>query len=114
MVRSTETSEHYQWGKGCDGWHLLKTSGLSVIKERMPAGTSEAMHYHVLAQQLFYVLSGEAFFELNDKLFILGERQSIHVAPGMSHRITNKSDQDLIFLVISEPKAHGDRIEITE
>jgi hypothetical protein len=36
-----ETAEHYAWGKGCDGWHLVKNIDLGVIHERMPAGTSE-------------------------------------------------------------------------
>jgi hypothetical protein len=30
-----ENAEHYNWGPGCDGWHLLKDPELSVIKERM-------------------------------------------------------------------------------
>jgi len=34
-VISTDNAEHYIWGDGCDGWHLVKTSTLSVIKERI-------------------------------------------------------------------------------
>mgnify|MGYP006207291555 FL=1 len=47
--------EHYNWGDKCDGWHMLKTEGLSVIEERMPAGTAETMHYHEHAQQFFFM-----------------------------------------------------------
>ena len=32
------TAEHYTWGDGCDGWHLVKGADLSVIQERMPPG----------------------------------------------------------------------------
>jgi hypothetical protein len=35
MIKSTENSEHYQWGNLCDGWHLLKSDTLSVIQEKM-------------------------------------------------------------------------------
>lgn len=35
---SIENGEHYTWGEGCDGWHLAKTPGLSVIRERVVVG----------------------------------------------------------------------------
>ncbi|MET1057900.1 MAG: cupin domain-containing protein [Pedobacter sp.] len=111
MIKSIKNSEHYQWGDHCDGWHLLKTDGLSVIQEMMPAGTTETHHFHNLSQQLFYVLSGTARFEIEGEVFILNPAESIHVAKGRRHCIANHGVADLAFLVISEPKAHGDRVE---
>ena len=32
---SIKNAEHYFWGEKCDGWHLAKSSGLSVIQERV-------------------------------------------------------------------------------
>ena len=104
-----ESAEHYQWGKQCDGWHLLKSDDLSVIREKMPLGTSEALHFHHRSQQLFYIVSGEAFFEIDGKSVLLRSGESIHVPPGIIHRISNNSEEDLHFLVISSPKSHGDR-----
>jgi mannose-6-phosphate isomerase-like protein (cupin superfamily) len=57
-------AEHYTWGSGCDGWHLVKQEGLSVIEERMPPGSAEVMHFHNRTQQFFYILAGEAVMEL--------------------------------------------------
>jgi hypothetical protein len=37
-------AEHYIWGEGCDGWHLLKGDDLSVIQERVPPGNFETKH----------------------------------------------------------------------
>jgi len=34
---STRNGEHYIWGDVCDGWHLARAAGLSVIEERMPS-----------------------------------------------------------------------------
>jgi hypothetical protein len=53
---SVANGEHYTWGGICDGWHLLRAEGLSVIEERMPAGTFEQRHFHQQARQFFYVL----------------------------------------------------------
>lgn len=36
MKISKANAEHYLWGGDCDGWHLVKSQGLSVIHERMP------------------------------------------------------------------------------
>ena len=110
MKISTRTAEHYIWGSACDGWHLLRSDSLSVIQERMPPGTAEQRHWHERAQQVFFVLTGEATFELGGAKVTLGPQESLHVPPGTPHRIANHGPADLHFLVISEPKAHGDRV----
>lgn len=38
---SIQNTEHYVWGSGCDGWHLVRTGALSVIQERMPPDTAD-------------------------------------------------------------------------
>ncbi|HVW96565.1 MAG TPA: cupin domain-containing protein [Mucilaginibacter sp.] len=110
MITSAANAEHYIWGNQCDGWHFLKSDTLSVIQERMPPGTSEQLHYHHVAQQLFYVLTGEATFEIEGGIFTVRENQSIHIAANKKHRIMNNGGADLCFLVVSEPKSHGDRV----
>lgn len=109
MIKSAHNAEHYTWGNNCDGWHLLQSSGLSVIEERMPPGTSEQLHLHHRAQQLFYILSGTATFEINGVIVLVEGRESLHIPPGVRHLIANKGEEDLVFLVISQPKAQGDR-----
>jgi len=113
MITSTENAEHYTWGAQCDGWDLLISDSLSVIQERMPPGTSEQMHYHERAQQVFYILSGMATFEIEGALETVLLNQSIHIPAGTKHRIINNGDSDLHFLVISEPKTRGDRVNLT-
>jgi quercetin dioxygenase-like cupin family protein len=112
MITSTENAERYIWGAQCDGWHLLKSDTLSVIQERMPPATGEQLHYHSHAQQVFYILSGIATFEVEGELKTVIAGQSIHINPNTKHRILNNDAADLHFLVISEPKAHGDRMNL--
>ncbi|MFI5159354.1 MAG: cupin domain-containing protein, partial [Sphingobacteriales bacterium] len=102
------------WGDQCDGWHLLQTEGLSVIEERMPPGTSEQLHFHNNARQLFYILSGTAAFEIEGETKSLKKGQSVYIPKSTKHRIFNQSKQDLCFLVISEPKSHGDRVNCSD
>lgn len=112
LITSTKNAHHYTWGDQCDGWHLLRSDSLSVIQERMPTGTAEQMHYHERAQQVFYILQGTATFEVEDETITIQQGQSIHVSPKIRHRILNNSSSDIHFLVISEPKSHGDRVNI--
>lgn len=106
---SINTAEHYKWGSGCDGWHLVKNSELSVIQERMPPGTAEVRHFHHRAQQFFYILSGEAVIEVESRSVVLGAGHGISIPAGTPHRIRNDSTEDVHFLVISQPPSHGDR-----
>ena len=68
MIRSIQNAEHYKWGQNCDGWHLLKSNDLSVIQENMPPQTAEVLHYHEKTQQVFYILSGIASFEIDGEI----------------------------------------------
>lgn len=109
MPISIQNAEHYTWGSGCDGWHLLKSDSLSIIQERMPPTTAEQRHFHHHCQQLFYILAGKATFILGDETYTLLPSESIHVPKQVAHQIQNNHTEDLHFLVISEPKSHGDR-----
>lgn len=105
---------HYHWGDHCDGWHLVKTDSLSVIQECMPPGTEETLHFHTNAQQFFFILQGTATFEKQGEHIEVEERQGFHVRPGEQHRIFNKTDRVLEFIVVSQPMAHGDRTPVFE
>lgn len=110
MKVSTQNAQHYKWGDNCDGWHLLSSPYLSVIQERMPPGTQEVKHYHEHSEQVFYILSGQATFYIDEEELTLEPQDSLHIPARTSHQIQNNSDQDVHFLVISHPKSHGDRI----
>ena len=112
MIKSIKNTEHYQWGDVCDGWHLLKSDTLSVIQEKMPGGTFEKLHFHTHAQQLFFILSGTASFDINGEKFSVNTNESIHVPKMTKHFISNSNEAELHFLVISEPKSHGDRVNV--
>ncbi|WP_063568098.1 cupin domain-containing protein [Paenibacillus sp. O199] len=112
MKISKQNAAHYIWGEQCDGWHLVQDETLSIIHERMPAGTSETRHYHSISRQFFFILSGEACMELNGEEFVLELHEGIEIASGMPHQMQNRGEADVEFLVISQPTTRGDRIEM--
>ena len=108
---SIGSAEHYKWGAGCDGWHLVKTADLSIIEELMPAGASEVRHSHVYARQFFYVLEGELTMEVEHHIFVLQKGTGIEISPGQRHQAMNKGANPARIIVTSQPPSHGDRID---
>ncbi|MBI5531118.1 MAG: cupin domain-containing protein [Deltaproteobacteria bacterium] len=106
----TERAEHYTWGHVCDGWHLLRSEGLSVIEERMPSGASEQRHRHARSRQFFYCLDGELTMQFDDRTVVLPPRHGIEVPPSVPHQARNCGSGDVRFLVVSQPPSHGDRL----
>ena len=104
------SAQHYSWGGGCDGWHLVQTAALSVIEERMPPGTSELRHHHQKANQFFYVLRGILNIEVEGNELALNSGQGLHISAGERHQVFNRSTHDVEFLVVSNPPSHSDRI----
>ena len=107
---SRATADHYVWAGTCDGWHLVRATGLSVIEERMPPGTREVRHRHAHARQFFYVLSGTLTMEVEGTRHTLGARAGLELPPGTAHQAINESDVDVEFIDVSTPPSHGDRI----
>jgi quercetin dioxygenase-like cupin family protein len=110
MVKNRQNSMHYIWGQTCDGWRLVADPSFGVIEERMPPGTAEVRHYHRIARQFFYVLSGVLTFELGKTTHSLTTGDGVEVAPGMVHRVSNCSDGEVRFLVVSCPSPDDDRV----
>lgn len=108
------TAEHYVWGEVSDGWRLLDRDDLSVIEERVPPGGAEEWHAHSRARQFFVILEGAALMRTADGDTPLRAGQGIEIAPGLAHRFTNASGEDVRFLVISSPTTRGDRQPVHE
>jgi quercetin dioxygenase-like cupin family protein len=110
MVKNRQNATHFTWGDTCDGWRLVTDPSLSVIEERMPPGAAEMRHFHRIARQFFYVLSGVLTFELGKTNCTVIAGEGVEVAPGIVHRVSNCSDGEVRFLVVSCPSTDGDRI----
>jgi mannose-6-phosphate isomerase-like protein (cupin superfamily) len=109
---SVTNGEHYTWGEACDGWHLVKSEALSVIQERVPAGAGEVMHIHEHAPQFFYVLEGQGTMVTGDGEITLQRGSGLEVPAGVPHHCCNRSAADVVFLVVSSQRSHGDRINL--
>ena len=110
VVSKYSPLDHYQWGDNCDGWNLLDETYLSVKQERMPSGTYELKHYHQHAQQFFFILKGKARFEIEDSIIELNTGEGLHIEAGEKHKIINNGQEELEFILCSQPPVRKDRI----
>jgi len=113
-VVSTQSAEHYVWGGDCVGWRLLKSPGLSVIQERVPSGRDEMRHFHRHAHQFFFVISGRATREVDGHTVVLAGPSCSSVAAKVSHRLGNEESEGVVFVLVSTPPNHGDRVVVEE
>ena len=107
---SIGNAEHYPWGAQCDGWHLVRATGLSVIQEHMPEGANEPRHRHAESRQFFFVLAGQLEIEVEGDVHTLGVQTGLEIAPGARHEVRCTAADGADFLVVSQPPSHGDRI----
>jgi len=117
---------HYVWGDNCDGWNLVDKAELSVKMERMPPHTAEQEHFHQRARQFFFILKGSATFVFVEEVDPVEDaasatketrievraQQGLEIPAGLRHRILNESEEDLEFILCSQPSTAGDRINI--
>lgn len=113
-ILSVANANQYGWGDNCQGWNFLDTDELSVKQELMPPGTAELLHFHKYAQQFFYILSGEATFWIEGQTFVVRSNQGILITPGVKHRIANYKEEDLSFVLTSQPSTKNDRFNCEE
>jgi len=112
IVSKEHPLKHYLWGNQCEGWNLVDENMLSVKLETMPSGTEEILHYHQHAQQFFFILKGEAVFEIEGEIVLVHEKEGIHINPKEKHRIMNGSDTAMEFILCSQPSTQHDRHNI--
>jgi mannose-6-phosphate isomerase-like protein (cupin superfamily) len=110
VVSRLNPLKHYLWGDNCDGWNFVDQQDLSVKMEKMPPFTSEASHYHEFARQFFFILRGVAVFETPEGRVTVAAQQGLEIAPLRHHRIINETEEDLEFILCSQPSTAGDRI----
>ncbi|MCW3109958.1 MAG: cupin [Segetibacter sp.] len=109
VVSTSRPLSRYEWGNNCEAFNFVDNKDLSVKLERMPAGTEEVLHYHSVSQQFFYILKGRAVFEVDEVILIVHAGEGLHLEAGRKHRIMNKEEETLEFIVCSQPSAQNDR-----
>ncbi|HVO69295.1 MAG TPA: cupin domain-containing protein [Aggregatilineaceae bacterium] len=75
----------------------------SLAQIVIPAGKASLKHYHPIAEESYYILSGTARMELDDEIAMLGPGDNVVILPNQVHQITNAGPGDVTLLAVCVP-----------
>ena len=81
----------------------------SLAEARVPAGAETRLHRHRVSEELYHVVSGHGRMTLGDSVFAIAPGDTLAIAPGTPHRVSNTGDETLVILCCCAPAyAHDD------
>jgi mannose-6-phosphate isomerase-like protein (cupin superfamily) len=78
----------------------LNVTAFGVNGVVYPPGLEGFLHYHDEQDELYFVHSGRALFEVDGETFELGPGGVVHVESTTPRKISNPGDEDLVMLVV--------------
>ena len=92
-----ELGDNYGFRKIRQG---LGVSAFGVNAIVYPPGAEGFLHYHDEQDELYFVHSGRASFEVDGEQFELGPGGVVHVESTTPRKVNNRSDEDLVLFVV--------------
>ena len=78
----------------------LEITAFGVNAVVYPPGQEGFLHYHDEQDELYFVHSGRALFEVDGEAFELGPGGVVHVESTTPRKISNPGDEDLVMLIV--------------
>ena len=78
----------------------LGVSAFGVNALVYPPGAGGVYHYHDEQDELYFVHSGRARFEVDGDDFELGPGGLVHVEATTARKVSNPGDEDLVLLIV--------------
>lgn len=75
----------------------------SLAEATVPPGVTTQLHHHPNTEEIYYILSGSGRMEIDGESRTVQPGDAIAIPPGKSHRISNDSAGDLVFLCCCAP-----------
>lgn len=110
MLKNVSKVSSVEWASSHFSWLFVDSHNIGVKLEEIPRGGKSDLHFHKKSYQFFFVLEGEAVFNMEDHSFGLKKHEGIEVSLGKKHQISNRGKERLLFLLVSSPKVRNDDI----
>ncbi len=75
----------------------------SLAEARLPVGAATTKHFHPLAEEIYYILTGTAEMQIESEVRTVGPGDAIAIPPKAVHQIRNTGDVELKFLCCCAP-----------
>ena len=87
----------------------LDVTAFGVNALVMPSGYEGFLHYHDTQDELYFVHSGTARFEVAGEVHDLGPGSLVHVESTTPRKFSNAGDDDLVVLVVGGKDGYVER-----
>jgi uncharacterized cupin superfamily protein len=75
----------------------------------LPPGTEWFNHFHDRQDELYFVHRGTATFQIDEEEHTVGEGGLVHVESTTPRRISNRTDEDLVLLIVGGKGGYVER-----
>lgn len=75
----------------------------SLAEATLPVGGATTEHLHPRAEEIYYILRGQARMRIEDEERNAGPGDAIAIPPGRRHKIWNAGNDPLVFLCCCAP-----------
>ncbi len=79
------------------------TANYSVAQIVLPPGAASLKHYHPVAEESYYILSGTGQITVDGHTAALHPGDAIAILPEQVHQIFNADEENLVFLAVCVP-----------
>jgi len=80
----------------------------SLAEARLPPGASTTPHYHLAAEEIYYILEGSGSMQVAGEARSIIPGDAIAIPPGATHQVTNTGSTVLKFLCCCAPAYEHD------
>jgi mannose-6-phosphate isomerase-like protein (cupin superfamily) len=86
----------------------------SLAEARLPVGTSTQEHYHLKAEEIYYITHGTGRMRIEGEVRDVKPGDAIAIPPGQKHKLCNTGSEVLRLLCCCAPAYEHDDTVITE
>ena len=86
--------------------HAVKAQ--SFAEARVPVGATTLLHRHRASEEIYHITEGTGRMHLGERSFDVGVGDSVLIAPGTPHNITNTGGVTLAILCACAPAYRDD------
>jgi mannose-6-phosphate isomerase-like protein (cupin superfamily) len=86
----------------------------SLAEARLPPGAATTPHYHVVTEEIYYILEGHGRMDMGGETREVGPGDAIAIPSGTTHQIRNTGNTSLKFLCCCAPSYEHDDTVLVE
>lgn len=85
----------------------------SLAEITIPPGNASSQHFHKFSEESYLILSGEAIINIDGQELTLLPGEAVLIEPQEIHQISNRADNDLVFIAVCVPAwSPGDSYDV--